>query len=355
MDTLMVYSSVFNNRINYVFTHIFFRLLKQDFLLTSEIDKFLAHEGPKISYCDSRKGNEFHIKSHGLLHETGIREQNIEVTQWDGLKIFFKVEGDSDLPFDIFSTTFYMLSRYEEYFSHKEDQFGRFEAQDSLAFKNGFLFEAIIERWVLKFKDRLRVKYPELDIPEWNYTFQSTIDIDNPFAFLHKGFIRTTGALIKSLIRFDIKTFISRILTLRGITGDPFETYGYIHKLERKYNFVSIYFFLVGDYGRYDTNIPVKKLAYQNLIIDIHQNHKVGLHSSFNSNKSYKTLLEESKGCRKLLTCQLFVAGNIILCFRFLKHIRNSLKPVFVKTIPWDLQLLQGSGPVLVTRLNFMI
>lgn len=302
MDTLLVYSPNINNRINYIITHILFKMLKQDFMLTTELPKFIAHEGPKINYSEARLANEFFIKSSGFLNETGVNAQDISVSEWEGLKIFYQVTGDSDLPFDIFSASFYMLSRYEEYFPHSSDQFGRFEAHDSFAYKNGFLEQAILERWVLKLKEKLVSKYnPALELPAWNYSFQSTIDIDNPFAFLHKGFVRTTGALIKTLVKFDIKTFISRLLTLRGTTKDPFETYGYIHNLEKKYDFKSIYFFLVGDYGRYDTNIPIRKLAYQNLIIDIHQNHKVGLHSSFNSNKSFKTLLDEKKRLSKVI------------------------------------------------------
>lgn len=312
-EILMVYSNELNNRVNYIFTHILFRLLKLDFILTDDLEKFKKHNGPKIKYSNQKDGNEFLIEPAGLLNETGIKAQNINVSKWENLKIFYQVSDNSDFPFDIFSASFFLLSRYEEYFPHENDQFGRFEAYHSLAYKNGFLECAIVEKWVLKLKEKLSLKYPSIKFSDWSYSFQSTIDIDNPFAFLHKGIIRTSGAFIKSLFRLDIKNIISRVLTLRGDTKDPFETYDYIHHLERKFNFKSLYFFLVGDYGKHDTNVSIRKLAYQNLITDIHQSHRIGLHSSFNSNKSFKTLLVEKNRLSKIIEKPITVSRQHFL------------------------------------------
>ena len=41
-----------------------------------------------------------------------------------------------------------MLSRYEEYLPHIKDEYGRFEAKESLAFKYGFLEIPIVDKWV---------------------------------------------------------------------------------------------------------------------------------------------------------------------------------------------------------------
>ncbi len=304
-DTLMVYTEAFNSRINYIFNHIFFRILKQDFILTTDIKEFKKHKGPKVGYFSKNICGELTIIPSGLLHEDLIKEQDIRVTDWEGTKIFFQVNGKADLPFDIFSAVFFMITRYEEYLPYFTEKLDRFEASQSIAFKNKFLDKPVVDQWIIILENKLIKKYPVLKIPESRFRFQSTIDIDNPFAFLHKGFFRTTGALLKSVLRLDLKAFISRILTLQGARKDPFETYGYINRIERKYNFESIYFFLVGDYSRYDTSIPVKKLAYQNLIVDIHGTHKIGLHSSFSSTKSFNALLEEKQRLTKVINEQI--------------------------------------------------
>ena len=44
------------------------------------------------------------------------REIFPEVTEWSNTKIFFKASSpDFDLPFDMFSAAFYLITRYEEY------------------------------------------------------------------------------------------------------------------------------------------------------------------------------------------------------------------------------------------------
>jgi len=66
-----------------------------------------------------------------------MRPQLISVGEWNKLKTFFGSEHGS-LPFDIFSAAFYLVTRYEEYFSHEWDEHKRFSYTNSLAFKNHF-------------------------------------------------------------------------------------------------------------------------------------------------------------------------------------------------------------------------
>jgi hypothetical protein len=284
MDLPLVYTPVISNRINYIFTHLIFRLLKLEFGITTNLNEFNSFQGPKICYTEGRIGNSLWIKPGGLLHEQGICEQSIQVSEYEGLKIFY-----------IFSASFLLISRYEEYLSFQTDKHERFEAVQSLAYLHGFLHEPLVDKWVLLLKKKLTEKYPELVIPDQTYIFQSSIDIDNPFAFKHKGVFRTIGALLRAFFRLDFNTLLGRLTALGGVTKDPYDTYEYIDEIEQKYNTKSIYFFLVGDYGRHDTNVPIRKIAYQNLIKGIHATHKTGIHPSYSSNKGTDILEKELK------------------------------------------------------------
>lgn len=295
MDLPLVYTPVINNRINYIFTHLIFRLLKLEFGITSNLKEFHAFQGPKICYTESRIGDSLWIKPSGLLHEQGICEQRIQISEYEGTKIFFRTDDSCDLPFDIFSASFLLLSRYEEYLSFQADKHERFEAVQSMAYIYGFLHEPLVDKWVLLLKKKLTEKYPDLVIPDQTYTFQSSIDIDNPFAFKHKGILRTIGALLRAFFRLDFNTLFGRLTALGGATKDPYDTYDYISEIEQKYNTTSIYFFLVGDYGRHDTNIPIRKIAYQNLIKGINASHNTGIHPSYSSNKGIDILQKELK------------------------------------------------------------
>ncbi|MBN2213790.1 MAG: polysaccharide deacetylase family protein [Bacteroidales bacterium] len=295
MELPLVYTTVINNRINYIFTQLIFRLLKIEFGITTNLNEFDTFKGPKICYTESRIGDSLWIKPSGLLHEQGINEQCIQVSDYEGLKIFFRTDDRCDLPFDIFSASFLLLSRYEEYLSNRADKHLRFEAIQSLAYLHGFLHEPLVDKWVLLLKKKLKERFPELVMPDQIYTFQPSIDIDNPFAFKHKGIFRTIGALLRALFRLDFNTLFGRLTALGGVTKDPYDTYDYIGEIEQKHNTRSLYFFLVGDYGRHDTNVPIRKIAYQNLIRGINATHNTGIHPSYSSNKSVEILGKELK------------------------------------------------------------
>ena len=58
-----------------------------------------------------------------------------------------------------------MISRYEEYLPHIKDEYGRFEAKESLAFKSGFFRKAVVDIWIKLIKIEILKKYPKLFFP----------------------------------------------------------------------------------------------------------------------------------------------------------------------------------------------
>lgn len=155
----------------------------------------------------------------------------------------FPAPDGFDLPFDLFSASFFLLSRYEEYLPYIPDQFGRFEADQSLAFRNGFLEEPVIDQWLMFFKKSLRQKFSGLIFPEQKFRFISTFDIDNPWAFRNKGVFRNAAGSLKALWQGRYSDFRQRIAVLRGSMQDPFDNYEYIWSMESKYQFSSVFFF----------------------------------------------------------------------------------------------------------------
>lgn len=298
---IAIYTNTVTNRLSYILRLIFCDILGTEFELTTDKDKFLQHKGPRISYTTERFDDGILICPSGLLFEDKIEQQKLNVTEWEGMKIFYQTSGTADLPFDIFSASFYMVSRYKEYLPCRKDKFKRFEATESLAYEGRFLEEPVINQWSLKLKDILQKKYPDFKFPVQKFQFISTIDVDNAYAFKHKGLLRTTGASLRSLLHGDINDFIVRILTLTGNMEDPYDTYDDIRLLEKKYGFTSLFFFLVGDYNRYDTNISLRKMPFRNLISIIASDHKVGIHPSTASNKNIAILQKEINRLMKVL------------------------------------------------------
>ena len=158
---LLIYTNNLTNRLKFVFNQICNRILSIPISFTTRVETFISHEGPKISYAPQPLGNEFFIKSHGLLFDQGISDVEINVQKWKETKCFFYSGENSNLPFDIFSAAFYLLSRYEEYLPHVKDNYGRFTKNDSIAFKYNFLTQPVVDIWALYFKEALKQHFPK--------------------------------------------------------------------------------------------------------------------------------------------------------------------------------------------------
>ena len=290
---VLVYTHHITPRVKYAFNMLFQQFLSCEVTYTTQVEEFIAYDGVKISYTKNPLGKELFFRSHSILFEKGIVEQEIHVRSWKGQKIFFEQTDNSAMPFDVFAAGFYLLSRYEEYLPHVKDRFHRFPAKQSLAYKNSFLKIPIIEYWLKELVLVLQTKFPNFNPPSRQFKFLNTIDVDNAYCYLEKGLIRTVGAVCRSLLRFDFKPISKRFKVLLGKEKDPYDTFDYLLKLQKKYDFESIYFFLLADYGHNDKNITHTSKKFQTLVKTISDYVKVGIHPSWASNSdSHKLSME---------------------------------------------------------------
>lgn len=298
---LLLFTDKITHRNKYIFNLLFKDVLGVDFTLTDNIENFKAASGIKIGYSNQQVSDELHFTSRHLLMETGINEQNISVFEHRGCKVFFATGKSSALPFDVFSASFYLVSRYEEYLPHIRDEHDRFDAKDSLAFTSGFLNKPVVNIWAGWIKEAIQQRYPEVVFPQRKYEFISTIDIDNAFAYREKGFTRSVGGYLKSLSTFNFAEVKERNRVLMGLQKDPYDTYEFQLDMLKKYKFKSIYFFLLGDYGVNDKNLPIESKKFQSLIKMLGDYAQVGIHPSYGSNKSKEQLKKEVDRLSKVL------------------------------------------------------
>ena len=128
-----------------------------------------------------------------------LAAKEIIVSEWKGLPVFFQTSSDSDLPFDIFAASFFLVSRYEEYLEFQPDEYGRFPASSSLAFKNGFLGIPVVDLWAKEMAKAFLKKFQTLVFKRNEYKALLTIDTDQPFAYLGKNLFRSIGGLFRDI------------------------------------------------------------------------------------------------------------------------------------------------------------
>jgi hypothetical protein len=288
---ILIYSHKITHRLKYVFNVIFKDVLKTELEFTSNVEEFELSNLPKINYSNHKLNSGLFFQSSQLLFETGIKEQNISINTYQNHPCFFSVGKDSVFPFDVFAASFYLVSRYEEYLPQIRDNHDRFTAKESLAFQSGFLKTPLVNIWANLISTKVTELYPQFKFPTLEFKYISTIDIDNAFAYKHKGFLRITGGLLKSLLKGN--DFKERINVLLNKEQDPYDTFEYQFEIHKKYKIKPIYFFLLGEYALNDKNIPVNNKCFQSLIKSISDSYEIGIHPSYSSNKDVKILTNE--------------------------------------------------------------
>jgi hypothetical protein len=243
-------------------------------------DKRKLGKHPVINYSSENVRGSFKINPDPLLFETGMRQREIIISEWKSLPVFFQTSPDSDLPFDIFAASFFMVSRYEEYLEHQADEFGRFKASSSLASRHGFLSKPVVDLWTKEFARVLLKKYPTLAFRRNEYKAMLTIDIDEPFAYLGKNLLKSFGGLIRDLtVRSGHAG--ERYRVVKHEMKDPYEVYDYIFEKIESCNTDSRFFCSTGDHSKYDQNPSWKNDEYRELVSRISGKHQCGLHPSY--------------------------------------------------------------------------
>jgi len=280
---MLIYAPNLTNRLRYTMDLVIRDLVGIDYELTNDADRFGFYTKPKFNYSTKPFGEELFFYATDLLFEKKIRRQDLSVFDWNDTKAFFATHPKYVLPFDPFAASFYMVSRYEEYLPFKHDKHTRFDAPESLAFQKGFLTKPVVNIYAKKIREILKAQFPELTFREREYKYVSTVDIDNAWAYKEKGFLRTTGALLRSMAELDFKQTGERLAVLLGKKKDPYDTYEQLFSLQRKYNHEMIFFFLLGDYAKNDKNVPHSNRKLQSLIKTIADYYQVGIHASYES------------------------------------------------------------------------
>ena len=286
---LRIYSPVITPRLEYIAGELFSSVLGVDYEITD--DRRKIGNNPAIIYSDEKVKDQFVIRPSGLLSMQGVTPLEPPVARIGDMPVLF-ASDNGDFPFDIFSAAFYMLSRYEEYLPFYPDAHGRFPGARSVAYREGFLNLPVVDIWARYLANSLVKHFPAFTIRHNEYRALLTVDVDQPFAYRHRGFLRSFGGLVKGLTGTGASP-AERIRTIRGKKDDPYDSFGYIEEQTGKHGCETLYFFPVGDHGEYDRNPHHKDHEYVSIIRKYDTQARTGIHPSYRSSGRPRVLLTE--------------------------------------------------------------
>jgi hypothetical protein len=292
LKQVILYTTFTSNRLSYILSFIFNEVLGIGFQHTTSIEELNNSPLCKINYSHENIEADITIVPVELLSKKTLENQDIDLITWQKNSVFFKT-SDNEIPFDIFAASFFLLSRYEEYLPHNKDEYGRYSHKESTAFKYNFLHLPLVDIWLQEFKSILKTKNASLVFTPSHFNYLPTYDIDIAYSYMHKGFKRNLGGVLKDTLKGKFNLAKMRINVLKQKQKDPYDTYDYLDALHKKYNLSPIYFFLVGQQGKYDKNIPITHTAMQSLIKNTAEKYAIGIHPSFQSNWNNEALVTE--------------------------------------------------------------
>ncbi|ARS41708.1 hypothetical protein CA265_19455 [Sphingobacteriaceae bacterium GW460-11-11-14-LB5] len=211
---LIIFSNILTPRIKYIFNFIFKDILKAELEFTGNSQYFLESNHVKISYGEEPLGEELFFKSTALLFSNKLEEIKPKTISFGEYQAPFPV-AQSALPFDVFAASFFILSRYEEYFYPKKNE-EDFKPSKSYQHKWKILDKPVIDEWALIIKSLIKKKHPHFKFHEKKFQHQPTIHF-NILPNLPEGLLNRTKFIFSALFKKENNYLSSKFDRLTGI------------------------------------------------------------------------------------------------------------------------------------------
>lgn len=303
---ILVFAEHITERLRYTFDFVFAtRGIPVE--LTNDPFKFSTSSLLKINYSQLEFSDSIHFESATVLFDEVLFPYFIEKSTFQSVECLA-----FDRISDPFASIFYVLTRMEEYAHGNRDVHDRFEAKNSILFKNNWLETAICDRWaesILYFienqsgKTFLQVKKEVVCIP--------TFDIDNVRAFEWKPFHRKFLATFRDFLKRDHSRITMRKKVKTG-EKDPYDTFSKINEIGLRFPHTKV-FWLLGDYASFDKNVRYFDTRHQTQIQDVASSVEVGLHPSYRSNSSSLILQKEKQRLENILSKSISISRQHFL------------------------------------------
>ena len=304
---LFIYTDTISNRLIYTLDFIFSNRGIQ-YSLCDDFVAFDRLDGQRFNYSDRHFENVKKITPSPLLSDVKIKDYIASPSTFNGVDCLQLNDY-----IDPLASIFYILSRIEEYSNKLLDKHGRFEGKNSTLYKLGWHETAVCDRWSIAILDFLSLSAASKTEEQ---QFIPTFDIDNAYAYKHKGIIRSSLANLRDLIFGKTKRLMERQQVLSGLKKDPFYTYEIIEKTKEK-GFNILLFWLLGDYGKYDKNLSHKHPKHQALIRKMSEHAEIGIHPSYKSTSYYFYLHEEIERLEEIISKRVFKSRQHYLKLEF--------------------------------------
>lgn len=293
-NPVVIYSPQSSTRLLYILDWVFNIRMGIEYKLTHQREEKIY-----LSYGEIIAGAVY-IPDAQLLWQKGINQHTVNTGNWNNTPTLY-ASANGDIQFDIFSAIFFLITRYEEYYSYTPDKHERYPHTDSILYKNNWLERPIVDEWIEALRRLLNEKCG-FDINSKSFSFLPTYDIDIAWSYKHKGIVRNAGGLLKDISNLKLSAVAKR-LSVNIINGeDPYFAFPFMYSLHNMYKYKPLFFVLAAlKTDTYDKNINPNHKAMQKLIRSFAEQGTVGIHPSYNSGKNNQLFKDEKAVLEKAI------------------------------------------------------
>jgi hypothetical protein len=254
------------------------------------------------------------IPDGDLVMENDIRDFTPLIRRSGIIELFPCADSTYDLPFDIFSATFYLLTEYDKWAHPEFDHHGRYNEPACFIFKNGLHHSPLVNIYIEEFIKIIIQKYPDYRFPALQSDYEITIDVDHPWAFRYKG-IKPWFGILKDVFRKDWSNYSVRMQALRG-GKDPYYTFDILPQIIPKEKLK--FFILVNGDSPYDSKISWKNKHFRALLRNlVRSSGSLGLHPSYYSFDDNQIIRYEKKILEEILDKKVTESRQHYLKYRY--------------------------------------
>lgn len=212
---------------------------------------------------------------------------------------------------DIFSSSFFMLTRMEEYLINDRDEHERFQGDNSLACKHDFLHRPVVNEYAeLLWNILLSLGYDEKNRGKSEYKIFPTHDVDKIYFKLNSQNILGDLFLDWSLSR--------AIKRARLPKKNYWDTFSWLMDESEKNNLKSTFYFIPDSQHKLDNRYSLNEKLVKEKIGEIKsRGHLIGIHPGYATMKNeieflkQKRILEEAVGFEITLSRQHYLRFDI--------------------------------------------
>ncbi len=185
---------------------------------------------------------------------------------------------------DVVASSFFMLTRWEEYVVEQRDEYNRFPLQASLAHRAGFYQQPVVNQYVELLWRMLLHLDPSLTRKKRAFRMVPTHNVEQIRKWPGFAHLLSVNLGAQKGLRMAFRNLQDMIEVKLGRKDDPYDTFDYLMRASEKFGLQSRFYFMAGGETEHDNHYHLSQRNVQELLETINnRGHRIGFCPSFNA------------------------------------------------------------------------